>query len=41
MPKWDAEKGYKLQDDKIIQESQYEVIRKMVEIFNEAVDAIQ
>ena len=41
MPKWDAEKGYKLQDDKIRQESQYEVIRKMVEIFNEAVDAIQ
>ena len=41
VPEWDASKGYKLQDEKIIQQSQYEVIRKMVDIFNEAVDAIQ
>jgi len=41
MPAWDATKGFKLQDEKIIQESQYHVLETMVQIFNEAVDAVR
>ena len=40
LPPWDAEQEFKLQDKKRIQKSQYEVLDKMVEIFNEAVDAV-
>jgi len=41
MPDWDPERGFKLQDDQVMQESQFEVLRKMVEVFNGAVDALQ
>jgi hypothetical protein len=40
LPAWDAEQKFKLQDKKRIQKSQYEVLGKMVEVFNEAVDAV-
>ena len=31
---WDADKEFQLQDKKRIQKSQYEVLEKMVDIFN-------
>ena len=41
MPDWDPERGFKLQDDQVMQESQFEVLKTMVEIFNRAVGALQ
>jgi hypothetical protein len=38
LPEWDAEQEFKLQDNKRLEEGQWEVIRRMVEIFNAAVD---
>jgi hypothetical protein len=40
LPPWDADKEFQLQDKKRIQKSQYEVLEKMVDIFNRAVDDV-
>jgi hypothetical protein len=41
MPDWNPERGFKLQDDQVMQESQFEVLRTMVETFNSAVGTLQ
>lgn len=40
LPPWDADREFRLQDKKRIQKSQYEVLEKMVDIFNRAVDEV-
>ena len=40
LPPWDVDKEFQLQDKKRIQKSQYEVLEKMVDIFNRAVDDV-
>lgn len=39
-PPWEAERGFKLQDGKVMQESQYKILQEMIEIFNSAIDVI-